>query len=145
MGQASIPGVKVALDSNVLIYAEGVDGGTRMTQAQDAIRAVRDSDLVLPVQALGEMFAVLTRKHRWSRSAARAAVLTWSDSYPLIGTGPGCILAAMDLAATHGLQIWDAVILAAAAEAGCGILLSEDMQHGFAWRGVAVQNPFAGH
>jgi predicted nucleic acid-binding protein len=41
------------------------------------------------------------------------------------------------------LRIWDAVILAAAASAGCRLLLSEDMQEGFTWNGVTVTNPFS--
>jgi len=49
----------------------------------------------------------------------------------------------MDLAAEHGLSIWDSVILAASAEAGCRLLLSEDLQDGFTWRGVTVTNPFS--
>ena len=53
------------------------------------------------------------------------------------------MLAAMDLAVDHQLSIWDAVILAAAAETGCRLVLSEDMQEGFAWRGLTVANPFA--
>jgi predicted nucleic acid-binding protein len=39
--------------------------------------------------------------------------------------------------------MWDALILNAAAEAGCGLLLSEDMAGGFAWRGTVVIDPFA--
>jgi predicted nucleic acid-binding protein len=35
------------------------------------------------------------------------------------------------------------VILAAAAEAGCRLLVSEDMQAGFTWGGVTIVNPFA--
>lgn len=53
------------------------------------------------------------------------------------------MLAATDLALDHGLAIWDAVIFAAAAEVGCRLLLSEDLQDGFTWRGVSVVNPFA--
>jgi predicted nucleic acid-binding protein len=34
-------------------------------------------------------------------------------------------------------------VLAASAEAGCRLLLSEDLQEGFTWRGVTVTNPFA--
>ncbi len=41
------------------------------------------------------------------------------------------------------LGIWDAVILSAAADARCRLLLSEDLQDGFTWRGVTVVNPFA--
>ena len=50
--------------------------------------------------------------------------------------------AATTLAADHGLTIWDAMILTVADEAGCRLLLSEDMQHGFTWRGVTIVNPF---
>jgi predicted nucleic acid-binding protein len=54
------------------------------------------------------------------------------------------MLAAMDLAADHDLSIWDAVILAASTDVGCRLVLSEDLQDGFAWRGLTVANPFAG-
>ena len=49
----------------------------------------------------------------------------------------------IDVAVAHGLAIWDAIILAAAAEAGCRMLLSEDMHEGFTWGGVTIVNPFA--
>ena len=51
--------------------------------------------------------------------------------------------AALDLHVDHQLRIWDALVLAVAAEHRCRILLSEDLQHGFTWRGVTVVNPFA--
>lgn len=53
------------------------------------------------------------------------------------------MLAAADLATDHQLGIWDAVIMSAAAEAGCRLLLSEDLQPGFTWKGVTVTNPFS--
>lgn len=42
----------------------------------------------------------------------------------------------------HQLPVWDALILAVAAENHCRMLLSEDFQAGFTWRGVTVVNPF---
>ena len=53
------------------------------------------------------------------------------------------LLGAVDLAADHQLPIWDAVIVAAAADARCRLLLSEDLQEGFTWGGVTVANPFS--
>ena len=50
----------------------------------------------------------------------------------------------MNLAAGHRLSWWDAVIVAAAAEGRCRLLLSEDLQEGFTWNGVTVTNPFSG-
>jgi predicted nucleic acid-binding protein len=58
-------------------------------------------------------------------------------------TSPTVMLAAADVATDHQLGIWDAVILSTASEAGCRLLLSEDMQEGFTWGGVTVTNPFA--
>ncbi len=49
---------------------------------------------------------------------------------------------ALTLAAHHHIQVCDAIIVAAAAEAGADLLLSEDLHDGFAWQGVTVTNPF---
>lgn len=43
----------------------------------------------------------------------------------------------------HRLGWWDAVVLSAAADARCRLLLSEDLQEGFTWGGVTVTNPFS--
>lgn len=47
------------------------------------------------------------------------------------------------LATDHQLGIWDAVILSSTAEAGCRLLLSDDPNPGFSWKGETVANPFA--
>jgi predicted nucleic acid-binding protein len=49
---------------------------------------------------------------------------------------------AANLAIDHKLGIWDAVILSAAAQAECRLLLSENLQDGFTWNGTTVTNPF---
>jgi predicted nucleic acid-binding protein len=134
--------VRVALDTNVLAYAEGVNGQDRKDTALLILRDFAEHELMVPAQALGELFVVLTRKAKREAAEARSAVLGWSDSFPLIDTTPAVILEAMELVTTHRLGFWDAVMLAGAAQAGCRMLLSEDMQDGFIWRGVTVRNPF---
>jgi predicted nucleic acid-binding protein len=49
---------------------------------------------------------------------------------------------ALTLAADHHIQVYDAIIVAAAAEAGAELLLSEDLHDGFTWRCVTVTNPY---
>jgi predicted nucleic acid-binding protein len=134
--------VRIALDTNVLAYAEGVNGQARKEQALALLRAHAGDQLLIPVQALGELFVVLTRKARREAAEARSAVLGWSDSFELIDTSPAVIHEAMELVTSHRLGFWDSVMLAGAAQAGCRLLLSEDMQDGFTWRGVTVRNPF---
>ncbi len=48
----------------------------------------------------------------------------------------------MSCARDHGLSFYDALIVAAAVEAGCDTLFSEDMQHGRSISGLAIVNPF---
>ena len=69
--------------------------------------------------------------------------MAWRDAFPVVGTSAEVMLSAADLASDHRFGIWDAVILSAASEASCRLLLSEDLQAGFTWGGVTVANPFA--
>jgi predicted nucleic acid-binding protein len=135
--------MRIALDTNVLAYAEGVNGAERKAQALAVIERLPGGSVLLPVQTLGELFQLLVRKAKRAPEQARTAILAWRDAYPLIETSEGVLVVAVDLAATHRLSLWDAVVLASASEAGCRLLLSEDLQEGFTWNGVTVANPFA--
>ncbi len=135
--------IRIALDSNVLVYAEGVNGQERKTLAGGILKGFAEEEIVLPAQALGELFTVLTRKARWPAAQARAAVLGWQDAYPVADTSAAVLVEAMEISCTHQLSLWDAVMIAVAAQAGCRLLLSEDMHDGFIWRGVTIRNPFA--
>jgi predicted nucleic acid-binding protein len=134
--------VKAALDTNVLAYAEGLNGAQMKREALRLIENLPQDDTVVPVQVLGELFQLLVKKAGRKPADARVAVLGWRNAFALVETSAAVMMAALDLASRH-FSIWDAVILNAAAEAGCGLLLSEDMQSGFVWKGVTVVNPFA--
>ena len=133
----------VALDTNVLAYAENTNGAEMRDLALDLLERLPVERTLIPVQVLGELFAVLVRKARRSRTHAREAVLHWGDSFPLIETSSDVILMALELTITHQFGWWDAVIMSAAGDSGCRLLLSEDLQDGFTWNGVTVVNPFA--
>jgi len=135
--------VRVALDTDFLAYAEGVNGAAMKRTALALVEKLPEDAVLLPVQTLGELFNLLVRKARRTSSGAREAILTWKDAFPLIETSAEVMLAAADLSTDHHLSIWDSVILSAAAEAGCRLLLSEDLQEGFTWKGVTVTNPFS--
>jgi predicted nucleic acid-binding protein len=127
--------VHVALDTNILAYAEGVIGEHRRQRALSVLTGLAADDLVVPAQTLAELFTLSTRNARWPVAKARAAVLTWHDTCLVVDTTSAVLLEAMDLAVMHQYALWDAIILAASAQAGCRLLLSEDMQDGFIWRG----------
>ena len=135
--------MRIALDTNVLAYAEGVNGAVKKRAALEIVERLPEDSTFLPVQVLGELFHVLVRKAGRPPESARAAILSWIDLFPLIETSPAVLLAATELSTQHRFGIWDAVIFAAAAGAGCRLLLSEDLHDGFTWNGVTVTNPFS--
>ena len=134
----------MALDTNILAHAEGVNGAAMRDAALALTQRLPPARTVLPVQTLGELFNVLVRKDKQPLKRARRTIMNWHDAFPLIReTTETVMIAALDLAAEHRLGIWDAVIVAMAAEANCRLLLSEDLHEGFTWSGVTVTNPFS--
>lgn len=136
--------MKIALDTNVLGYAAGIgDDYEKRRLALNLIETLPGHDLVLPTQVAGEFYNILTRKGGHDPKLARRIVQNWSEAIGLAAHAPMTMATALEGAAFFNLQIWDALVLTIAAEAGCGLLLSEDMQDGFVYRGVTVANPFA--
>ena len=134
--------MRVALDTNILAYAEGIGDRARQQASLDLVRRLSPSLVVIPAQCLGELFRVLTGKARQDAASAQKAVLAWADVYETADSTWTAFQSAMDAATSYNLQIWDALILAVAAEQRCRLLLSEDMQHAFTWRGVTAVNPY---
>lgn len=134
--------MRVALDTNVIAYAEGVNGEVMKESAARFLQSLPRQSLILPVQVLGELYQVLIRTGRRTRADARTAVLRWRNAVPVVETSDAILMNALDLSTDHNLGFWDSVILAAAAAASCTLLLSEDFQNGFAWGGVIVASPF---
>jgi predicted nucleic acid-binding protein len=137
--------MRIAFDTNILAYLAGVDrapeDGRKIDLARAALAGMAGrATLIAPTQTLGELFVVLLRAGA-PREEARAIVLRFRETFAGADTSDQTLLSALDLAVAHKLQLWDALILSAAADAGCARLLSEDMQEGFVWRGVTVTNP----
>ena len=139
--------VRIAFDSNILLYLSGLAKATSDVVKIASSRKLhfelaQRCDCVMPLQAAGEVYTVLVRAGQ-SRSEARNGVTELEKLFETATAGTETFAMALDLAVEHKLQLWDSLILATAAEHGCSLLLSEDMQDGFAWRGVTVVNPFA--
>lgn len=117
--------MRLALDTHVLAYAEGVNGATMANAALELIARLPGSRTFLPAQVIGELFHILVRKAGFAPKRAQEALMNWQDAFPAIETSHPVMLAALDLAVRHRLRIWDSVGLAAAAAAGCRLLLSE--------------------
>lgn len=96
---------RLALDTNILADAEGVNGAARREATHDLIRRLPVSTVVVPVQVLGELFTVLVRKAGRSPASARKAILGWHDTFQIADTNSSVMLMAFDLAADHKICI----------------------------------------
>lgn len=137
---------RVALDSNILVYIAGVAhvaaDKAKIEDARAVVQKLSAASVIAPVQALGELFVVL-RRSGVAAAKARDTVVDMLETFATPASEPRTARAAADLVVDHKLQFWDAMIVAAAVDAGCTLLLSEDMQHGFVTRGLTIVNPLA--
>lgn len=124
-------------DTNILVYAQQAAGKA------DRARALLGGGGKISVQVLNEFVAVSRRKQQqdWNEIAeAISDVLAVVD--PPLALTLDLHRAARTLARDHRLSFYDALIVAAALEAGCDILYTEDMQHGRKFGGLVIVNPF---
>jgi predicted nucleic acid-binding protein len=139
---------RAAVDTNILVYASGlrrVDADEPKIAVANALISdlIRSGLIQLSAQALAELRHVLVRRSGLDGPAVTRRVARYLDLGECIPTSQSILQDAFELAVAHNLQTYDAIILAAAAQGGCDMLYSEDMQHGFEWNGVLIINPFA--
>lgn len=130
--------MKAFFDTNILIYAQ--EQGVKADKA----RALLAAGGVLSVQVLNEFAAVARRKlgKDWREiGEAINDVLTFVD--PPLPLTVALHVAGRALADDHNVSFYDALIVAAALEAGCETLFSEDLQNSRAFGELQIVNPFA--
>jgi predicted nucleic acid-binding protein len=130
---------KAFFDTNVLLYAVA-ENDPRSAQAEELLAAGG----VLSVQILNEFVSVARRKILMSWSDVTEAL----DAFRALCPSPLPITmeiheAALKIAEKHGYNIYDALIVAAALEAGCATLYSEDLRTGQTISAqLTIRNPF---
>ena len=63
-------------------------------------------------------------------------------AWKIFGPGADDVLRAIALHKETKLSFWDAMIVHAAAELGCGVLWTEDLSDRQVIKGVRIRNPF---
>jgi predicted nucleic acid-binding protein len=131
-------------DTNVLLYADDEAAGPKRDRARALLeRALAEGTGVLSTQVLQEYFVNATRKLKLRPERAQARLELYLG-FEVISVRVEHILGAIDLHRLRALSFWDALVARCAADAGCGTLLTEDLQHGMRLEGVSVHNPFLG-
>jgi predicted nucleic acid-binding protein len=134
--------IRIALDSNILIYAELEPESDKGTRSADLIlRAARNG--VIPAQVLGEYLRFIQRRVPDTFEGAIRQASLYQAAFLTPPTTDAIINRASALAHAHRMQLWDCVVCAAAMHAGAKVLLTEDVQNGRILDGLRLINPFA--
>ena len=130
------------LDTNILIYAVDRSGGDKHDTADSLMQKGAEKDCYLTVQVLGEFYHAVTRKNYAKPEQAIAFTRIWQQIYPVAAADQDTFNEAVEYVRDHNISFWDAMLWVTAKQAGCGFIISEDMQHGRRLGGVEVLNPF---
>ena len=132
------------VDTNILLYAHDDSAGDKREQARALVEQLWESrEGCLSVQVLQEFFVNATRKIAKPLNAAAAKEIAADFSrWYLHIPGADDVLAAIGIHQRTGISFWDAMIVRSAAEIGCTVLYSEDLNVGQEYSGVRVENPF---
>jgi predicted nucleic acid-binding protein len=125
-------------DSNVVLYALTV--GTKAERAWEILK----TRPAINVQVLNEVLHVLRLKQRldWQEIEERMSLIR--ELLPQFDLTVQIHDVGRAVAARYGFRTYDAMIVAAALEAGCERLWSEDMQDGqVIWGRLTIRDPFA--
>jgi len=129
---------KAFIDTNIVIYSLGPNSAktslvaplfahhpTISTQVLSETANVATKKLALTLPETGKLLAML-------EATCRVEIVT-----------PATIHHALDIAGRYGFSWYDSLIVAAALEAGCDTLYTEDLHHGQVIEGkLTVTNPF---
>jgi predicted nucleic acid-binding protein len=136
--------VPVFVDSNVLIYCHDTANPEKQARASAWIEYLWKSRRGrLSIQVLQEFYVNVTQKVKpgLDRSRARQEISALTAWRPMLNNS-FALLAAWDLQDRYDLSLWDSLVVAAAQNSGCGLLLTEDLQHDQDFNGLRVVSPF---
>ena len=134
------------LDTNIFIYALPANPTPKQERAAELVeRAVHSGAGVISYQVVQEFFSVAFRRFTPKMTFAEAEqyLATTLHSLVMVHSSYWLFIEALTLSRRHSLSWYDSLILAAASESECGILYSEDFQHGQRFGNLKIQNPFA--
>jgi len=139
-----MPGAKVFVDTNVLLYSHDRQDPQKQTIAGQWLRALATRQVAcVNLQVLNELSHALLRK-KWFHTPD--TVFSIVDEFAELGDRP---ISWIEVGGARRLHLktayswWDCVLLASAIELGCSHFLSEDLQGGQTIEGLTIVDPFA--
>lgn len=128
---------RIFLDTNIVVYAL-LDEGIKQQTALELLQ----SGCVISTQVLNEFAQVARKKAKleWQEITELSnAIQSLTEIIPL---DLAIHNRALTIAASYGYSFYDSLIIGAASETECSVLVSEDMQHSQKIGDLVISNPF---
>ncbi len=132
-------------DTNILVYSLDSSYPDKQKVAQGILeRALSQHSAIVSFQVVQETLQTVTRKFRVALQPVDLRALLSEVLVPLWKVHPSEALYVKALAvqAEQRFAFYDSLVVAAALQAGCKRLLTEDLQHGQRIEGLRIENPF---
>jgi predicted nucleic acid-binding protein len=133
------------IDTNIFVYSVLLAEQQKRAVALELVdRAISTGKGVVSYQVVQEFFSVAIRHYAQPMSLAECEEYLSTIFRPLLAihSSQSLYVAALDLTRRYSLSWYDSLIVAAALEADCRILYTEDLQHGQQFQKLRVVNPF---
>lgn len=129
-------------DTNILLYAYDSDAGEKRAVASRLVAsALREpTRTAISVQVLQEFFVNFTRSGQ--SDATAATLIDDFSAWKIVANTHELFLEGLQAKVRWQLSLWDAMIVAAAAQVDAPVLYTEDLNHGQRYGPVRVINPF---
>ena len=136
---------KFFLDTNIFVYAFDPVAETKSRRADHLIKeALASGKGTISYQVVQEFLNVAIRRFANPMSAAEAEQYLNSVLHPLLAvhSSKELYVEALHLQSGYKFSWYDSLIVAAALQAECELLLSEDLHHGQKIGALRIANPF---
>jgi predicted nucleic acid-binding protein len=115
---------RIALDSNVIIYNHSFTYENKRLIARDFF----NEKPIVSSQVISEYLNVMRKRFKMEKNELMQLCSSWLEQCTVQPVVLSTIKLAQKLTGKYDFQVFDGIIVAAALEADCGILYSEDMQ-----------------
>ena len=134
---------KYFIDANIIIYANDARDEKKQKRALNTVaKQIKSGTGVISTQVLQEYAHVaLNKLHQRQDVILRQLVLL--EGLEVIQQSPSLIRRSIEIKTTYQINFWDACIISAAEHAKCSVILSEDLNSGLFYSGIAMENPFS--
>lgn len=133
------------LDTNIFVYSMDGSDPAKAAVARELIRThLSRRTGVISFQVVQEFFNVASKRFQSPLSGDDETAYLFTVLAPLLAvhSSTGLYSAGLRLSRRYRISWFDSLIVAAAIEARCAVLYSEDLQNGAVFEGVRVENPF---